>query len=68
MRTYLLVGLSEELTLGLLTALLSFLWLNESSVGDLVDLDGRNIELGGSLDDISSVDSSEWNTVDLVWT
>ncbi len=56
--TYLLVGLSEELALGLLSALLSFLWLDESSIGDLLNLHGRNIELGGGLDDISSVDSS----------
>ena len=66
--TYLLIGLSEELTLGLLSTLLSFLWLSEGGIGDLVKLDSRNVELSGCLDDISTIHSSKWDAVDLVRT
>ena len=60
--------MSEELTLRLLSALLSFLWLSKGSVSDLIELNSRHIELGGCLDNISTVNSSEGNAVDLVWT
>ena len=65
MITYLLLRLSEELGLRLLSALLGSLGLLESGVGDLLELDGRDVELGGGLDHISTVDSSQRNTVDL---
>lgn len=60
--------MSEELTLGLLSTLLSLLRLGEGGVSDLVELDSRHVELGRGGDGISAVDSSERYTVDLVWT
>ena len=63
--TYLLLGLSEESGLGLVTSLLGLLGLLEGGVGDLVELDTRNIELSRSLDHVSTVHSSQRNTVDL---
>ena len=59
--------MSEELSLGLLSALLGSLGLLEGGIGDLLELDGRDVELGGGLDDISTVDSSKRNTVNLEW-
>ena len=63
--TYLLLGLSEKLALALLTVLLGSLGLLESGISDLVELNGRDVQLSRSLDDICTVDSSQGNTVDL---
>jgi hypothetical protein len=60
--------LSEKLTLGLLSTLLSFLWLRKGCIGDLVKLDSGHIELSGCLNDISAIHSSKWDTVDLIRT
>lgn len=57
----LLLTLGEELLLGLLLGGRS----GEVGGGELVGLDTGNVDLGGGSNDVSGVDSSERNTVDL---
>lgn len=66
--TYLLLAVSEELFLSLLATLLGFLGLLERGVGDLVSLDGGHVQLSGGSNNVSSVESSQRNSVNLVWT
>jgi hypothetical protein len=66
--TYLLLAVSEELFLSLLATLLGFLGLLERGVSDLVSLDGGHVQLSGGSNNVSSVESSQRNSVNLVWT
>lgn len=61
---WLSLGIKELLLLGLLGILLS----GEVLVVELLQsLNTGEIDLGGSGDDVSGVDSAEWDTVDLEW-
>jgi hypothetical protein len=63
---FLLLTISEELLLRV--GLLGLLFTGEVGDTKLVDVDTVKSDSGGGGDNITSVDSSEWDTVDLEWT